>query len=456
MDRREFVKRTGAAALAVAGSSAYARAETAGAKRPNILLIFSDQQHWQALGFMDPFFATPNLDGLAEESVVFERSFCSTPQCSPSRSSLLTGFYPSTTDVLGNVGAAGGNSLAIPTIGKELQDANYVTGYFGKWHLGGKAVATAGWDHHDFATNDRKAESGALEFLKTKRDESRPFALFVSINNPHDVYAFKRHKSNRGDVPMPPSWAGETFDGKPPIQKQFMEEDQGKAIHGHPRDEWQKYRDCYRSKTELYDRNVGAILDELKRQGQWDNTIIIVTSDHGDMDTQHKLIFKGPFMYEHMMRVPLMIRVPRAFSTLAPRRIKETDVVNVDIVPTIRDFCSLPSRNAHGLSLAPLFSKPEHYTPRDFVIGQYYSKQKWVNPIRMIRTGDYKLNRHIPWGDELYDLKHDPHELTNLADDPHYADIKRDLETKLDRWLKEHDDPFYALQATSRQGETLD
>ena len=86
------------------------RAWGKGRRVPNVLVIFSDQQHWRAMGCADPFFDTPGLDALAQESVFFERAFCSTPQCSPSRSSILTGFYPSTTGVWGNIGAAGGQA----------------------------------------------------------------------------------------------------------------------------------------------------------------------------------------------------------------------------------------------------------------------------------------------------------------------------------------------------------
>jgi arylsulfatase A-like enzyme len=131
-------------------------------------------------------------------------------------------------------------------------------------------------------------------------------------------------------------------------------------------------------------------------------------------------------------------------------------VVNVDIAPTIREFCGLPNVKSHGISLVPLFAGSKDYKPRDFVIGQYYSKQRWVNPIRMIRTQDFKLNRHIRWGDELYDLKNDPHELKNLAKDPKYAAIKRDLVKKLDQWITDHNDPFYSLHVTSRSGGKLD
>jgi len=456
MKRRDFVKNVGATAVATTVAEAIrAQTGTRESKKPNILLIFSDQQHWQAMGFMDPFFDTPNLDALAKESVVFDRSFCTTPQCSPSRSSLLTGFYPSATKVMGNVGAAGGARLDRPTLAPELQTAGYRTGYFGKWHLGNKDVACSGWDAHTFKTHDATTETKTLEFLRDPLTRSKPFALFVSINNPHDIYHFKRYEAEDHEIPLPTSWVKETFEGKPPVQKQFMEEDQGKVIVGKPREEWEKYRDCYREKTRLYDRNVGVILDELKRQGQWDNTIIIITSDHGDMDAQHKLIFKGPFMYEHMVRIPLMIRLPKTLGGARGRRIDDADVVNVDMAPTLRELCGLPPKPSHGMSLAPLLTGNGTYNAREFVVGQYYSKQRWVNPIRMIRTARYKLNRHIRWGDELYDLKNDPHELKNLADDPQHAEIKRALGKKLDQWIKEHEDPFYSLKVTSRRGVEL-
>jgi len=461
ISRREFLGRSisaGAGLSLAVSSQAFGKFVPLSRAKPNVLVVFSDQQHWQAVGFRNPFFDTPNQDALAKESMVFERSFCTTPQCSPSRSSLMTGFYPSTTGVMGNMHAAGGNPLEQETLGKELQDAGYYTGYFGKWHLGEKDVATAGWGKEFRKTNDPKAEANAVDFLRNLGDTKKPFAMFVSLHNPHDIYYFKRHKPETSvdNIKLPTSWENETFENKPSIQKQFMEDDQGKVIIGKPKREWQTYRDCYRSKNKLYDQNVGVILGELKRQGQLENTIVIVTSDHGDMDTEHKLIFKGPFMYEHMMRIPLMIRVPKRLGKVGPKLIKDIDVVNVDIAPTIREFCGLKAKECDGMSLVPLFTGAKGYKGREFVIGQYYSKQKWVNPIRMIRTKDFKFNKHIRWEDELYDLKNDPHELKNLAKDPKYAAVKDDLAKKLDKWMKEHGDPFYSLKPTNRKGKKLE
>jgi len=234
-----------------------------------------------------------------------------------------------------------------------------------------------------------------------------------------------------------------------------MLEDQGETIEKMPRGVWQKYRDAYRDYTKLFDNNVGAILDELKQQGHWDNTLIIITSDHGDMDTNHRLIYKGPFMYDHMMRIPFMMHIPKKYNSVQPGLISDVDVVNVDIVPTIRDFCGLEGKESHGISLMSLLIGSEEYKARDFVIGQYYSKQRWVNPIRMIRTTEFKLNRHIRFGDELYDLKNDPDELINLANVTKYAGIRTQLSKKLNQWIKQHKDTFYSLKTTSRSGEVF-
>jgi arylsulfatase len=423
---------------------------------PNLLFIFSDQQHWQALGCEDPFFQTPNLDAFAADSIFFERSFCSTPQCSPSRSSLLTGFYPSHTGVMGNVGNAGGQPLRIRSIGAELQEAGYHTGYFGKWHLGSDPVATAGWDEELRKIDDPLATEMAVRFLENRSSDHKPFALFVSINDPHDIYRFAKHAPGQdlSGVPLPGDWEKETFEGKPAVQRQYMEEDQGAEINGAAREEWQRYHDCYREKNRLFDAAAGRILNALDRCGDRENTAIVITSDHGDMDTHHRLIFKGPFLYEQMVRVPLMVQLPVSFD-VTPRRIKDVDVVNVDLVPSIREICGLPPRESHGRSLLPLLTGHGPYDLRKFVVTQYYSKQKWVNPIRMIRTPNYKLNRHLHRGDELYDLTKDPDELVNLADQPASAEVIADLRDKLDQWMLDHEDPFYSQPITDREGNLL-
>ena len=446
--RRNFLKTTAAGTGALlAGAGQLAAKTVDDAKQPNIVYIFSDQQHWQAMGCQDPFFDTPHLDAFASDAALFERAFCTTPQCSPSRSSMMTGLYPSKTGVMGNVGAAGGNPLKMKTVGAMLQDAGYHTAYFGKWHLGDDPLGNEGWSDRGGKQKDAQTTAAGVSFLGSPQARQGPFGLVVSYLDPHDVYHFAREPNpqSAAGVELPESWYKETFDRKPPIQKQFMTDDQGVAIWGADKEMWQWYREFYRQKVKLYDDGVGQVLAALKQAGLWENTIVIIGSDHGDMDTNHRLIFKGPFMYEHMMRVPMMVRVPEAFGGVVRGRVTDFDSVNVDLVPTIRDFVGLDSIECDGLSLKPLLTGAANPPKRDFVIGQYYSKQRWVNPIRTIRTDRFKLNKHIDHGEEFYDLVNDPHELVNLASDARHRAARGELSAELDRWIAENNDPFYSL-----------
>jgi len=453
--RRQFLAATGGAmaGTATARSTANAAEEQG---RPNLLVLVSDQQHWEAFGKIDSWFNTPNLDALAEEGVLFENAFCTTPQCSPSRSSLMTGLYPTRTGVMGNINAAGGDPLDQRTVGWMLRQAGYTTGYFGKWHLGERPVAKAGWDEESKILDDENTTSKGAGFLRRHAGGEKPFALFLNWNDPHDIYYFKRDKKpgDSASAPLPESWHKETFENKPSIHKQFMTEDQGAEIWGDPQAVWEWYRHFYRSKVELYDRHAGKVLAALKENGLWENTVVFAVSDHGDMDAHHRLIFKGPFMYEHMVRVPCVIRIPEAFGGVNGR-VGNFHTVNADLAPTLLDLAGVDPPAADGRSLKPLLTGGE--TPRrDYVIGQYYSKQKWVNPIRMLRTSEFKYNRYILHGEELYDLRNDPEELVNLASDPGYRKTKQELAAELDEWIEDNDDPFYSLSATDREGIPLE
>ncbi len=429
--------------------------------KPNILFIFSDQQHWQAVGFEDASFQTPNLDRLASEGTVFSKSFCTTPQCSPSRSSIMTGLYPSKTGVLGNIGAAGGNTLQIQTIGTMLQKAGYHTAYFGKWHLGKDPVGTAGWDE-DFGVtgpetrDDKEVTRRALAFLETTESATRPFALFLSYNNPHDIYHFRVETNRTPNSPLalPSTWHEKDLSTTPPVQKQFMTEDQGRVIVAAECPAWQRYRELYREKVKLYDDELGHVLNALEQCGQSDSTLVIATSDHGDMDGQHRLVYKGPFMYEHMMRVPLIIRPPISGRVKCPLTV-DFQTVNIDLVPTLADFAGVKIPDLDGISLKPLIHGQGAFPEREFVIGQYYSKQKWVNPIRMIRTEHYKYNRYREHGEELYDLVQDPEEIKNLVSDSGKLEVRKELKYKLDQWLSDNDDPFDSQNPTTRDGRPL-
>ncbi len=409
---------------------------------------------------MDASFLTPNLDRLAAESIAFTNAFCTTPQCSPSRSSMLTGCYPTRTGVLGNIGAAGGDPLRMPTIGAALRAAGYRTAYFGKWHLGKDPRGTAGWDEEHGVSgpevgDDREVTRRAQAFLRHASRAQQPFAIFLSYVNPHDIYHFGREAepAPRTPVALPRTWHDKDLSTTPAVQKQFMTDDQGRIIAPDKRPGWQRYRELYRDKVKCFDNELGQVLETLDASGLADTTLVMSTSDHGDMDGQHGLIYKGPFMYEHMMRVPLIVRMPKA--DRLPPRMETFHTVNVDLAPTIADVAGAAFPDCDGVSLNPLLSRPGRMPGREFVIGQYYSKQKWVNPIRMIRTAHYKYNLYRRHGEELYDLTEDPEEIVNRASDAQCLHIKDELNKLLKQWLAAHDDPFETQNPTTRDGRTL-
>ena len=464
LSRRTFLGASAGSLLALrragaAGGDAY---------RPNILLICSDQQHGRALGVADPFFDTPALDRLAKSGVWFREAFCTTPQCSPSRSTLYTGLYPHRTGVLGNLDVQrhdGGRIEAMapgpPTLGRLLRVAGYHTGYFGKWHLGNRR------DHAtDFNVSDLDGDSHggatekALDFMKARTAAKQPFALFVNYINPHDIYEAAKVISADGPrpegppVPRPASWT-DTLAGKPAPQRQFLAEDQGKPFRDWPDEALERYRLAYREKCRLVDREVGRLLDALDALHMSENTVVVYVSDHGDMDTHHRLVYKGPFMYDQLVRVPLIIRVPARFGGGAG--VRNDDLVSLaDITPTL---CALARRDApegDGMSLVPLLSGGALSAPREGVAVQYYGKQQWVNPIRTWRTRDWKYSRYLVHGEELYDLGNDPEETRNLAKDPACARKLAKMRAALDGWMRRHGDTLFdTYWPTDRQGGRL-
>ncbi len=432
-------------ALLARGSSG--RQETREAERPNLLVLCSDQQHFQALGCVDPFFRTPALDAFAAGATVFERSFCSSPQCSPSRSSMMTGLYPHKTGVLANLNDPGGAHLDQPTIGHFLQAAGYRTAYFGKWHLGNGPRASGGWDEEAKTAGDGPVTKKGLAFLERAREDPEPFALFLMYVDPHDVSRFQYGESaGAGDAPLGESWEKETFAGKPAVQEHYLRHDEGAFLADEPPETWKRYRLFYREQVAAFDEQVGRVLEALRRMELEDRTAVLVTSDHGEMDTQHKLVLKGPFFYEHVIRMPTIVRLPERFGGRAPGTVRDHCWVNVDLVPTLLELARAEPRPCDGRSAVPLLEGKPGFEPRTSVIGEYHGKQRWLCPIRMLRTERAKYNLYLGFGEELYDLEHDPQELVNLAADEAWAERKQALRAELEAWIEANQDPFHTLE----------
>jgi arylsulfatase A-like enzyme len=459
LSRREFLAGTAGAALA-----ATARRSPAGRPRPdqpNIVFLFTDQQQgaaWSAAG--NPALRTPAMDSVARGGVRFAGMHCATPQCSAARASIVTGRWPHSAGVVTNIGAIGSKKLdpEIPSAGFVFREAGYETAWFGKWHLGNDPTHY-GFEHFDHAKRGEGdlVREAAVEFLEHRHD--KPFVMYASFVNPHDIYGFKnlqnRIELGKREIELPASRRDDLSE-KPRCQKQYLEEDQGRVARGFGDDEWRKYLEVYYHLTEKVDGQIGRILETLRRQGLERDTIVVFTSDHGDLAGGHGLPFKGPCMYRELMEVPLAIRWP---GTISEGGVRRELVGHVDLLPTLCDLAGIePPEGMQGRSLRPLLMGEK--TPwREFIVGEYYSKQRWANPIRMMRTDRFKYVRYRHWIDELYDLQKDPDEMKNLASIlPGLGDYSKTigwLSDELDRWMKETGDNFGSLEPTDRAGNAL-
>jgi len=414
LTRREFLATSSAALLAQPR------------RRPNVLVFMTDQESGRRGDLAGPA-DTPNRRRIDQIGTRFTSAFCNTPQCSAARSSLLTGLEPHQTGVITNVdGGSLGKPLSpsLPTVGSVFRSAGYSTGYFGKWHLGnaGTGLGEFGFDTHQGERGgDDEAARQAAEWIGRQK---APWLAWVSVVNPHDIYSVGREWERIRLRPgvKPPVTDVRNLEGKPSEQREYVDKDQGKAAASFTPQDWIRYRSYYLDLLEKADANLGTVLGAIP---DLNSTIIVYTSDHGDALGEHGLAFKGPFMYEENIRIPLVIAAPGAFG----RGERDDLVTQADLAPTLTALGGLQwPRAVTGRDLSR--KAPE----RDAVFLEYYAKQKWINPIRTIRTRKWKLNWYDRGNKELYDLANDPHETRNLAGNPSIATVQKELEKRLEAW----------------------
>jgi arylsulfatase A-like enzyme len=441
--------------------------------RPDVIILLTDQQRADAFGAAGATdVRTPSMDRLARQGVLFTHAFAATPQCSPSRAALLTGRYPHRTGVMGNTGPEGGGAAAagevpagmsgaldrsIPALGQIFAAAGYDTAYFGKWHLGGNP-GQYGFEVHDAVIHDPSLARRVTEFVRARGANAgrKPLLLVVSWINPHDIYsvlsdAAPSQRALAG-VRVPANTV-DTLQQKPFPQRHYLEADQGKPFVGADGAMWRRYRAFYNGLVETVDREIGLVLDAVGRRDI--PPITVLSSDHGDLGGAHGLPYKGPAMYEEPIRVPLVIAWPGGI----PAGRSDALVSLIDLLPTLCDLTGVPApKGVDGLSLRPLLERRasgRRAWRRDMIVGEYYGKQAWRVPIRMLRTARWKYVRYLGYGEELYDLTADPAELRNLAQEPRAASERRRLARELDDWIRRTDDPFPRLTVTDRAGRVI-
>jgi arylsulfatase A-like enzyme len=448
------------AALACAACGGIARPaeETNGADRPNILFIMTDQQHAKMMSCAgNPWLKTPALDGLARDGIRFELAYCANPVCVPSRTSMATGVMPNRLGAFSN--GPGMKIRKLPpavdahSLGKVLKRAGYDTFYGGKVHLC-KSLAPRNAGYDEVVADSREALPAAcLAFMRKKRDA--PFFAVASFINPHDIcFAhLARNGTDRHGVLALHKKAASLPEGRlPPVPENYaIPQGEPPAIEANmsPKavtpaitmrkeyDEkaWRINRWIYCRLTEQVDRRIGEILDGLKAAGLEKRTLVLFTSDHGNMDASHRLASKGQ-MYEESVGVPFLLKYP---GVIPPGRTDREHLVStgLDILPTLCDYAGV-ERPAHllGRSLRPLAEGRPVDAWRTYVAAE----NGWS---RMIRSRRYKYCAfdHTGGMELLVDLENDPGELRNLAGDPASRDVLVEHRGMLAEWIKRSDDP---------------
>ncbi|MCS7023496.1 MAG: sulfatase [Bryobacteraceae bacterium] len=394
------------------------------------MFILTDDQRWDALGFMGhPCLKTPWLDRVAQEGIRFANAFVTTSLCSPSRASFLTGQYARRHGVKDNTTEV----THLESFATVLQRAGYETAQIGKWHMGqssqrpGFAYTVTfpgqGVYNDPELTIDGKLQKvpGYLTDILTdfavewiRRPRRAPFLLFLGHKAPHlPTIPAPRHESVCADVvlPSPPNARDDL--GQKPAWVSLRADSKTGGMRRTP-DYVQVYRK-YLQTLPAVDDSLGRIYQALEAAGQLQDTVLIFASDNGFFHGEHYFTNKRA-AYEESIRIPLLVRYPRLIraGTVSPSM-----VLNLDIAPTILSLAGLPvPPSMQGKSLLPLFRNPRQQL-RDRFFYEYYQEPgfKETPTLEAMRTLRWKYITAPGLADseELYDLVRDPYELRNLA-----------------------------------------
>ena len=448
MDRRTFLKGASSAAAALGIQQSIGQAGANEKRRPNVVFILPDEWRAQSLGCMgNPNVQTPNLDRLASEGILMRNTLANTPVCCPARSVMLTGTYTSQTGMVANDLRLDESKI---TLGDLFAEGGYRTGYVGKWHLDGgprePGFVPPGRRRHGFqywaanecnhnyfynwyfrdenvpiVTEQYEPEFWtqlAVEFLYESQD--RPFFLMLSIGAPHDPYLAPQKYLDLYDpekLTMRPNWV----DG----------------VHGASRKDIAGY---YAAITAIDDQ-VGLVQRTLRELGLEDNTIVLFSSDHGNMlGSQGKILKRKP--WEESIRVPGIMRWP---GLIPAGRKTDALISHVDFAPTLLALCGLPvPADMQGGDLSQIvMGKHEKGPDAAFfqIFGPFHAggvEAGW----RGIRTEQYMYARWEkgPW--LLYDLEKDPYEMNNLVEDASAMALRDELDRKLLAWMQKVGDSW--------------
>lgn len=459
----------------------------------NFVFIITDSQRKDMVSaYGSPWMDTPNLDRLAREGVRFERAYTASPVCTPARSAMFSGMYPQVNGAWCNNTAP---SAAIPLMGTIFSYYGYRTGYTGKWHLDGNNYFGDGepgggfepdwwYDGKRYAddigeamfeayltgkTPEELRKAGfteeniwghrvadrAIDFLDHVGDA--PFLLAVSFDEPHGPFVAPPEyweQINPTEIPKPVNYSA-PVDDKPLLQR-VQREQNGEQEWELFAPKWTRFYGCNR----YIDREIGRVLDAIDEKHK-DDTVVIYTSDHGDMLRAHGLLVKGPLMYEEVANIPFIVRAPSGRKNASSHEL----VSQLDILPTLLDFAGIEIPGTmQGVSFKSLLEDEQASTRNTLMVsfnrfainhdqfGSFY-------PIRCMVDVRYKLVINLLDTDELYDLQEDPGEMTNRIEDQSLVAVRDQLHdailTEMDRSRDPFRSPLWGIRSWRKAREVF-
>jgi len=442
--------------------------------RPNLIFILVDDLRWDDLGCSGHHFArTPNIDRIANEGAVFRNAFVTTPLCSPSRASFLTGLYVHSHGIIDNIDRSA-QSHQLPTFPRVLQSAGYETAFVGKWHMGNDDTPRPGFDYwfsfkgQGRYLNPEVNENGqrstvqgyvtdifsdrAVDFVR--RNRSKPFLLYLAHKAVHPDSAQNlggpfppppggvfvpapRHKTLYAGLSIPrrPSY-GRPPEGKPALLRKIGDLP---ALGPDTVTDDETILNRLR-KLAAVDEGLGRMFQALDETGQLENTVLAFAGDNGYFYGEHGLNHERRLAYEETARMPFFMRCPRL---IRPGTKIDHFALNIDVAPTLLALAGAKApRRMHGRSLAPLLGGNRKSWRTSFLI-EYFSDRVYPRIFTMgyqaVRTEGWKYihYKELSGMDELYDLKVDPYEMKNLIEEPAAQKELQRLRVELRRLLKE-------------------
>jgi arylsulfatase A-like enzyme len=463
-------------------------------KTPNLLFLYTDEQRFNTLAaYGNNAILMPNLNKLLDQSNVFAQAYVTQPVCTPSRSSLLTGCYPHSNGCVANNIALRPETACLPEM---LTPGKWTCAHHGKWHLGDEIFSQHGftewrgtedtYQDHYFPGRPQMARSSyhrylvengiepeengitkmiGIRFFRNQlmnmpeqfsrpaflakeasrfigENKGRPWTLYVNFLEPHmPFHSCRDSQYDPSSMPIPDNYNAVLGEGalhKERIYARKLYENGYGGQRLRSEEDWRELTARYWGLCSLVDTHIGKILGALEESGQLDNTIIVFTSDHGDLMASHRLLGKG-FMYEESVRVPFSIRLPGQ----KEGRIIEGPVNQIDVVPTLLDLLGEEAPDVcQGESLRPLLEgrgdcaeKPvfiEWNSDKDPAkpLGKFEAayarevgdeeavKASLCSNIRtVVRPDGLKFNWSSAGEHQLFDLANDPGERMNLAND---------------------------------------